>query len=196
MALQGSEVKSLRQGKATLQDSFATVKGNELILHKMHIDPYEKATLAWNHDPKRDRKLLVHKRELRKLEQAVAQPRTTLVPLAVYWKNGIAKLELGVAKGKQQHDSGSSVQKTCRFNSCRPHDEPGMTSGLDLFWISRGVPQHFAVRADVDEVALQINVCNSICIWWVHGYFKGSLNCPAGVTTGSPPTWLCEEEIP
>ena len=62
MALQGSEVKSLRQGKATLQDAFATIDEGELVLHKMHIDPYEKATLAWNHDPKRDRKLLVHRR--------------------------------------------------------------------------------------------------------------------------------------
>ncbi|HZZ43987.1 MAG TPA: SsrA-binding protein SmpB [Tepidisphaeraceae bacterium] len=111
MALQGSEVKSLRQGKATLQDSFASIDSGLLILHKMHIDPYEKATLAWNHDPKRDRKLLVHKRELRKLQSALAIRGTTLIPLSVYWKNGIAKLELGVAKGKQQHDKRDSIRK-------------------------------------------------------------------------------------
>jgi SsrA-binding protein len=112
MALQGSEVKSLRQGKATLQDAFASIKDGELILHKMHIDPYEKATLAWNHDPKRDRKLLVHKREMRKLEGELSSHRgTTLIPLAVYWKNGLAKLELGVAKGKQQHDKRETIRR-------------------------------------------------------------------------------------
>ena len=111
MALQGSEVKSLRQGKATLQDAYASVDRGILILHKMHIDPYEKATLAWNHDPKRSRKLLVHKRELRKLEAALANRGTTLIPLAVYWKNGLAKLELGVARGKQQHDKRDTIRK-------------------------------------------------------------------------------------
>jgi SsrA-binding protein len=112
MALQGSEVKSLRQGKATLQDAYASIDKNELVLHKMHIDPYEKATLAWNHDPKRSRKLLVHKREIHKLEAALSSHKgTTLIPLAVYWKNGIAKLELGVAKGKQQHDKRDTIRK-------------------------------------------------------------------------------------
>lgn len=112
IALQGSEVKSLRQGKATLQDAYATIDKGILVLHKMHIDPYEKATLAWNHDPKRDRKLLVHKRELRKLESALGNnQRTTLIPLEVYWKNGIAKLELGVAKGKQAHDKRDTIRK-------------------------------------------------------------------------------------
>jgi SsrA-binding protein len=111
MALQGSEVKSLRQGKATLQDAYASIDRGILTLHKMHIDPYEKATLAWNHDPKRSRKLLVHKRELRKLEAALANRGTTLIPLAVYWKNGLAKLELGVAKGKQQHDKRDTIRK-------------------------------------------------------------------------------------
>lgn len=111
MALQGSEVKSLRQGKATLQDAYASIDHGELVLHKMHIDPYEKATLAWNHDPKRSRKLLVHKRELHKLEAATSNKGTTLIPLAVYWKNGFAKLELGVAKGKQQHDKRDTIRK-------------------------------------------------------------------------------------
>jgi SsrA-binding protein len=111
MALQGSEVKSLRQGKATLQDAFATLEHGELILHKMHIDPYEKATLAWNHDPKRDRKLLVHKREMRKLEGELKARGTTLIPLTLYWKNGYAKLELGVAKGKQAHDKRDAIKK-------------------------------------------------------------------------------------
>lgn len=111
MALQGSEVKSLRQAKATLQDAYASIDRGELILHKMHIDPYEKATLAWNHDPKRDRKLLVHKRELRKLESELATKGTTLIPLAVYFKNGLAKIEIGVARGKQQHDKRETIRR-------------------------------------------------------------------------------------
>jgi len=111
MMLEGSEVKSLRQGKAALQDSYAAIEKGELILHKMHVDPYEKATLAWNHTPKRTRKLLVHKRELRKLEAAMANRGTTLIPLSIYWKNGIAKLELGVCRGKQQHDKRESIKK-------------------------------------------------------------------------------------
>ena len=111
MALQGSEVKSLRQGKAQLQEAFARIEGGELILHNCHIDPYDKATLAWNHDPKRDRKLLVHRRELRKLEGETKQKGTTLIPLAIYFKDGRAKLELGVARGKQHHDKREAIKK-------------------------------------------------------------------------------------
>ena len=111
MALVGSEVKSLRLGKAQLQESYARIEGNELILHGCHIDPYEKATLAWNHDPRRERKLLVHKRELRKLEGETRQRGITLIPLAIYFKDGRAKLELGVAKGKQAHDKRDTIKR-------------------------------------------------------------------------------------
>jgi SsrA-binding protein len=111
IALTGSEVKSLRQGTAQLQESFARIDGRELILHGCHIDPYEKATLAWNHDPKRPRKLLVHKRELRKLESETRAPGVTLVPLAIYFKNGLAKVELGVGKGKQRYDKREAIKK-------------------------------------------------------------------------------------
>jgi SsrA-binding protein len=109
MALLGSEVKSLREGKATLQESFATIQNGELILHGCHIDPYEKASL--NHEPLRPRKLLVHKRELRKLAGETEQQGTTLIPLSIYFKNGVAKVELGVARGKQRHDKRASIRK-------------------------------------------------------------------------------------
>ncbi|HUB27916.1 MAG TPA: SsrA-binding protein SmpB [Tepidisphaeraceae bacterium] len=109
MALLGSEVKSLRLGKAQLAESYARVERGELILHGCHIDPYEKAHIG--HEPLRERKLLVHKRELVKLEDETESKGTTLIPLAIYFKEGIAKLELGVAKGKQHHDKRASIKK-------------------------------------------------------------------------------------
>ncbi len=111
MALQGSEVKSLRQGKAQLQEAFGRVEQGELVLHNAHIDPYEKATLAWNHDPRRPRKLLAHRREIRKIEGELKEKGTTLIPLAIYFKNGRAKVELAVARGKQQFDKRQSIKK-------------------------------------------------------------------------------------
>lgn len=110
IALVGSEVKSLRQGKANLADAFARIESAELILHNLHIDPYDQAS-HYNHEPKRDRKLLVHKREIRKLEAELQQKGTTLVPLAVYFKDGKVKVELGVARGKQQHDKRETIRK-------------------------------------------------------------------------------------
>jgi SsrA-binding protein len=112
MALLGSEVKSLREGKATLQESFATIDNNdELILHGCHIDPYEKSAIKYNHEPKRDRKLLAKKREIHKLKGETNKKGTTLIPLSIYFKNGLAKLELGVAHGKQQHDKRDTIRK-------------------------------------------------------------------------------------
>jgi SsrA-binding protein len=111
MALVGSEVKSLRNGKALLNESFARIEHGELILHGCHIDPYEKAASVNNHEPLRDRKLLVHKRELRRLADATKVKGTTLIPLAIYFKDGRAKLELAVARGKQQHDKRDAIKK-------------------------------------------------------------------------------------
>ena len=111
IALTGSEVKSLRQGKATLHEAFARVEGGELFLHNMHIDPYEKATLAWNHDPNRTRKLLVHRREIRKLEQETKIKGVTLIPLAAYFKEGKVKIEIGVGRGKKQFDKRESIKR-------------------------------------------------------------------------------------
>jgi SsrA-binding protein len=111
MALLGSEVKSLRDGKASLQEAFATIDRGELILHGCHIDPYEKSSIKYNHEPRRDRKLLAKKREIHKLAAETNKKGTTLIPLAIYFKDGYAKLELGVAHGKQQHDKRESIRK-------------------------------------------------------------------------------------
>jgi SsrA-binding protein len=111
IALQGSEVKSLRDGKAQLQDAFARVENGELILYQCHIDPYTKAAIVYNHEPTRPRKLLAHRREIRKLENAATQKGTTLIPLAIYFKGGRAKVEIGVARGKQQHDKRDTIRK-------------------------------------------------------------------------------------
>ena len=111
IVLVGSEVKSLRAGKAQLQDAWAAVEHGQLILHGAHIDPYEKAASVYNHEPKRDRKLLAHRREIKKLEAETAEKATTLIPLAIYFKDGRAKLELGVGKGKQQHDKRAAIKR-------------------------------------------------------------------------------------
>lgn len=110
IALMGSEVKSLRDGKGQLQESYARIEKGELILHGCHIDPYAPAT-KFNHAPLRERKLLVHKREIRKLEQALKTKGVTLIPLALYFKGGRVKVEIGVARGKQQHDKRDAIRK-------------------------------------------------------------------------------------
>jgi len=111
IALVGSEVKSLRDGKAQLQDAYARIENGELYLHGAHIDPYEKAALAYNHDPRRTRKLLAHRREIKKLEGETSIKGTTLIPLAIYFKNGRAKVEIGVGHGKHQHDKREAIRK-------------------------------------------------------------------------------------
>ncbi len=111
MALQGTEVKSLRQGHAQLAESYARIEHGQLILHGCHIDPYDKASTQANHIPLRERVLLVHKRELRKLQSELTQRGTTLIPLAIYFSKGMAKLELGVARGKQQHDKRETIRR-------------------------------------------------------------------------------------
>jgi SsrA-binding protein len=111
MVLVGSEVKSVREGHAQLHEAFARIENGELILHNCHIDPYAKAAIVYNHEPQRDRKLLVHKRELKKLAAEIETRGTTLIPLAIYFKDGRAKLELGVAKGKQQFDKRATIKK-------------------------------------------------------------------------------------
>jgi len=111
VALVGSEVKSLRDGKAQLQESYARVENGELFLYGAHIDPYSKAALAYNHDPRRPRKLLAHRREIKKLEGELGVKGTTLIPLAIYFKGGRAKVEIGVGHGKQQHDKREAIRK-------------------------------------------------------------------------------------
>jgi len=109
--LQGSEVKSLRDGKAQLHESFASIERGQLVLHNAHIDPYSKAAIVYNHEPRRDRKLLAHKREIKRLEQELTDRGVTLIPLAIYFKDGRAKVEIGVAKGKKQFDKRESIKR-------------------------------------------------------------------------------------
>lgn len=111
ISLQGSEVKSLRLGKANLRDSYGRVENGEVILYNMHISPYEKASY-FNHEPKRPRKLLLHKREISKLIGAVREKGHTLVPLKVYFNaNGLAKVELALAKGKRIYDKRETIAR-------------------------------------------------------------------------------------
>ncbi|ACH40011.1 SsrA-binding protein [Citrifermentans bemidjiense Bem] len=103
MVLQGTEVKSLRNGKANLNDSFAMVKNGEAFLHNFHINPYDFGNRE-NHDPDRMRKLLLHKKEIVKLFAKIREQGYTLIPLRVYFKEGKVKAELGLAKGKKNYD--------------------------------------------------------------------------------------------
>jgi SsrA-binding protein len=108
LALQGWEVKSLREGRAQLTDSYIVIKDNEAWLFGFHISPLLSASTHVTPDPTRTRKLLLHRRELDRLIGAVERKGYTLVPLALYWKKGRAKLEIALARGKQAHDKRSS----------------------------------------------------------------------------------------
>lgn len=108
--LKGTEVKSLRNHKTNLSDSFARIDGGELFLYNMHISPYEFGSYT-NVDPKRKRKLLAHKNQIMKLMGQISQKGMTLVPLKVYFKHGMAKLELALAKGKRQYDKREEIKK-------------------------------------------------------------------------------------
>jgi len=108
--LQGTEVKSLREGKVNLQDSYAGVKDGEIFLHHCHISPYSHGNIM-NHDPVRVRKLLLHRKEINKLLGKTQQKGLTLIPLRIYFtKRGFAKVELGLAKGKKLHDRRDSIK--------------------------------------------------------------------------------------
>jgi len=108
--LQGTEVKSLRDGRVNLQDSYASVKGDEIFLHHCHISPYSHGNIM-NHEPLRTRKLLLHRKEINKLLGKTQQQGLTLIPLRIYFSNrGHAKVELGLAKGKKQHDRRESIK--------------------------------------------------------------------------------------
>lgn len=108
--LLGSEVKSLRAGRASLQDAYARVRGGEVWLVNMHIAPYEQAG-PFNHDPLRPRKLLLHKAEIRRLVGKVKERGYTLVPLRVYFRRGLAKVELALARGKRQYDRREDIRR-------------------------------------------------------------------------------------
>lgn len=108
IALQGTEVKSIRKSALNLKDSYAHVKNGELFLIGMHISPYEQGNI-YNHDPFRTRKLLAHAREIRKLHELSQKEGFSLVPLSVYFKDGKVKVELAVAKGKKLYDKRASI---------------------------------------------------------------------------------------
>ncbi|HHY11676.1 MAG TPA: SsrA-binding protein SmpB [Firmicutes bacterium] len=110
IALIGTEVKSLRMGRASLQDSYAQVTGNEVFLRNAHIDQYEPAA-RFNHDPLRPRRLLLHKSEIRRLSSKVVQKGYTLVPLSIYFRDGKAKVELALARGKKVYDKREAIRE-------------------------------------------------------------------------------------
>jgi SsrA-binding protein len=110
IALKGAEVKSLRQGRASLQESYAALKNGEVWLLDMHISPYEQAADD-SYEPTRKRKLLLHKKEIRRLVGKLAEKGLTLIPLRAYFKHGIAKVELALAKGKRAYDKREAIRR-------------------------------------------------------------------------------------
>ncbi len=107
----GTEVKSLRAGQATIDEAYARVRNGEVFLVGATISPYPQAAEGMQHDPTRDRKLLLHARQIAQLEFHVKQKGKTIVPLAVYFKRGWAKCELGVAEGKRNYDKREAIRK-------------------------------------------------------------------------------------
>lgn len=108
--LKGTEVKSMRQGKVNLKESYAQVRGGEVFVESMHISPYEQGSI-YNTEPLRPKRLLLHKSEIRKLQEAVQRKGYTLIPLDVYLKDGRIKMELGVCIGKHLHDKRDDLAK-------------------------------------------------------------------------------------
>lgn len=108
IALAGSEVKSIRGGKANITDAYVRIQDGEAFIQNMHISPYEKGSV-YNAEPLRARKLLMHKKEIAKLYSVVVQKGLTLVPLSVYLKKGLVKIEIGVARGKKLYDKRQSI---------------------------------------------------------------------------------------
>ena len=110
LCLKGTEVKSMRQGRVNLKESFAMVRGTEVFAEGMHISPYEKGSFS-NTDPLRPKRLLMHKAEIRKLQQGVMQKGLALIPLSVYLKDGRMKLEIALCKGKKLYDKRDDMAK-------------------------------------------------------------------------------------
>lgn len=120
IVLKGTEVKSIRLGKLNLKDSYASIDNGEVYLNNMHISPYEQGNI-YNVDPVRKRKLLLHKREIRKLSQEVSLKGITLVPLSVYLKDGKVKIELAIARGKKLYDKREDIAKKDAERRMRQH---------------------------------------------------------------------------
>jgi SsrA-binding protein len=110
LSLVGSEVKSLRDGKANLKDSYAMPVRGEIILYRTHISPYDKTGYA-GHEPERPRRLLLHEKQIRKLSSMTQEKGLTLIPLKLYFKGKYAKVELAVCRGKRQHDKRAAIME-------------------------------------------------------------------------------------
>lgn len=110
LVLTGTEIKSVKAGKVNLKDSFAIIKNGECFIYSMHISPYEFGNI-YNKDPLRNRKLLLRKKEINKLLGKVKQDGFTLVPISLYLKNNLAKIELGIGKGKKLYDKRQDIAK-------------------------------------------------------------------------------------
>lgn len=110
ISLHGTEVKSLRQGKCSIKEAFVKDKNGELLIYGMNISPYEKGNI-FNRDPLRIRKLLLHKKEIRKISQEAQRAGYTVIPLKVYFKNSLVKVEIGMCKGKKLYDKREDIAK-------------------------------------------------------------------------------------
>ena len=110
LVLMGTEIKSIRQGRIQLKDGYARIQGNEAFLHDVYIAPYPNAG-PFNHDPTRPRKLLLHKREIRRLFGKIQEKGLALIPLSVYLKNSKAKVELGIGRGKRKYEKREAIKR-------------------------------------------------------------------------------------
>lgn len=110
ISLRGTEVKSVRMGNCSIREAFVRIDGGEAVIYGMHISPYEKGNI-FNRDPLRERKLLLHKAEIRKISGKVKEKGMTLVPLRVYLKGNLVKVEIGLAKGKKLYDKREDIAK-------------------------------------------------------------------------------------
>lgn len=110
IVLHGTEVKSMRMGKCSIKEAFVRIENGEVFVYGMHVSPYEKGNI-FNKDPLRVKKLLLHKQEINKLTGKIAEKGYTLVPLQVYFKDGKAKVEIGLAKGKKLYDKRQDIAK-------------------------------------------------------------------------------------
>lgn len=120
IVLKGTEVKSIRNGKANIKDSYGSIDDGEVYINKMHISPYEQGNI-YNEDPERKRKLLLHKREINKLIGYIKQKGYALIPLSVYLKNGKVKVLIGVGKGKKTYDKRADIAKKDAERRIRQH---------------------------------------------------------------------------
>ena len=108
ISLAGTEVKAIRMGHCSIKEAYISIKNGQAVVHGMHISPYEKGNI-FNRDPVRDRNLLLHKQEIRKIDAKLREKGMTLVPLAVYLKGSLVKVEIGVAKGKKIYDKREAI---------------------------------------------------------------------------------------